>query len=209
MANAVVNPSIAWSAAVAGLFLASCLVDPDNPCGDQLVEADNGSCVCPDGQVVEEGHCVDCGTHELVEAGKCVCEVGYARGSASADCEPAPEPEDCEDGSDCAEASCESSEVCPEGMLCDVYDTGQCVAEPDGLGMSCESDDDCAGTEATYCEVFSTLTCVIQGCAENSGICPGDMACCDFAILGRSLCVGIADLTDGDCPAPGELIERE
>jgi hypothetical protein len=91
-------------------------------------------------------------------------------------------------------AACEPSDVAPP---------------PDGLGQSCESDADCAGTAATYCDVFATLTCVIQGCKEQGGVCPGDMVCCDYAILSRSLCVPASALTNEDCPAPGIRIDRE
>lgn len=86
---------------------------------------------------------------------------------------------------------------------------GEAEPAPDGLGQSCASDADCAGTAATYCDVFATLTCVIEGCKEQSGVCPGDMVCCDYAILSRSLCVPASALSNEECPAPGVRIDRE
>jgi hypothetical protein len=106
-------------------------------------------------------------------------------------------------------ATCGSSAECAEDELCDVYGTEQCEPGPDGRGQHCDTADDCAGTEATYCEAFSTHTCQVQGCKENGGVCPGDMSCCDFAVLSTSLCVGADSLEMGQCPAPGMLIERE
>jgi hypothetical protein len=97
---------------------------------------------------------------------------------------------------------------CADDELCDVHDTQQCLPKPDGLGQGCASDADCAGTMATYCEIFSSSTCQVEGCADEDGVCPGDMACCDFAILGRSLCIPADRLEMGQCPVPGELVER-
>jgi hypothetical protein len=94
-------------------------------------------------------------------------------------------------------------------MLCDVHDSGACVEPPEGLGQACQSAADCAGTGASYCELYSSLTCVIEGCKDDGGRCPGDMQCCDFAILSRSLCVGIEALNDSACPAPGVNVQRE
>jgi hypothetical protein len=78
-----------------------------------------------------------------------------------------------------------------------------------GLGRACSSASDCAATEATYCEAFRTRTCQVQGCQELLGRCPGDFACCDFAILGTSLCVASDALEAGQCPAPGQLVPRQ
>jgi hypothetical protein len=75
--------------------------------------------------------------------------------------------------------------------------------------MACAAAEDCASSEATYCELFSSRTCQIQGCAERAGVCPGDLACCAYQILGTSLCIPADRLEAGQCPAPGQLIERQ
>lgn len=192
-----------------GLLGIGCLVDSERPCGDELVENDAGACVCPNEQVPGASGCMRCGEHERVAGGQCVCDDGYSRASATARCEPVTDEPSCTGGGCAVEGECESSAECASPMLCDRYETGECVDPPEGLGQSCTSDADCAGTDATYCELYSSLTCVIQGCKEAGGRCPGDMQCCDFAILTRSLCVGIEALNDGACPAPGVNVERE
>jgi hypothetical protein len=188
-----------------GLTVLSCLVDADAPCGDVFVEADDGSCMCPEGTVPGgERGCSACGEHEIVSGVQCVCEEGFARTSSDEAClESQPEPE-CE-----GQCACETSEDCPQGQLCDIHASELCVAPPDGLGQSCSNSSDCTDTEATYCETFSSNTCQIEGCAEANGVCPGDMACCDYSVLARSLCIPAANLEAGACPAPGVLIERE
>jgi hypothetical protein len=192
-----------------GLLLSGCLVDSEERCGDLFVENAVGACVCPNGQVPTDSGCERCGENERAAGGQCVCEQGFSRTSATSSCELVTDEPACT-GSDCpAEGECASSANCAAPMLCDLYGTGQCVDPPSGLGESCASDADCAGTDATYCELYSSLTCVIQGCKEDGGRCPGDMQCCDFAILSRSLCVGIEALNDGACPAPGVNVERE
>jgi len=197
------------SVALAACLLAGgCLIDPDRPCGDRIENA-AGACVCPDQQVPSDSGCAPCGEHERAAGGQCVCEDGYSRSSAGARCEPVTDDPGCT-GSDCpAEGECESSADCPSPLLCDRYDTGACVDPPAGLGESCSSDADCAGTDATFCEVYSSLTCVVEGCKEEGGRCPGDMQCCDFAVLSRSLCVGVEALNDGACPTPGVNVERK
>lgn len=192
-----------------GLLASGCLVDSDEPCGDALVKNAAGACVCPKGQVPDGTACVPCAEHERVSGGQCVCEVGFSRASATASCARVSQEPGCS-GSDCpAEGECASSANCAAPLLCDRYGTRKCVEPPAGLGQACASDADCADTDATYCEVYFSLTCVIQGCKEDGGRCPGDMQCCDISILDRSLCVGIDALTDGACPAPGVNVERE
>ncbi|MDQ2643543.1 MAG: hypothetical protein M3020_07005 [Myxococcota bacterium] len=192
-----------------GLLASGCLVDSDDPCGDALIKTSAGACVCPKGHVPSDSGCVPCAENERAAGGQCVCEDGFSRASASASCEPVSEQPGCS-GSECpGEGACASSANCAAPRLCDRYGTRQCVEPPVGLGRACASDADCAGTDATYCEVHFSLTCVIQGCKEDGGRCPGDMQCCDFAILTRSLCVGADALTDGACPIPGVNVERE
>ena len=203
----------AITALAAGLFASACLVDTEQPCGDRLVETESGACVCPEGTVSTEGRCSACGENEHAAGGQCVCNAGFGRSQSGASCAPSASPADCDpdSGQECPNESvvCESTADCAEPRLCDVYAGGQCVPPPEGLGQSCASDSDCAGTEATYCEVFSTLTCVVERCEEANGVCPGDLVCCDYEILSRSLCVPPDALSDGNCPAPGVRIARE
>jgi hypothetical protein len=171
---------VGWLASLLAA-LTGCLVDSDEPCGDELQPAANGACVCPDGL-------------QLV-AGRCVALDGAAS-TASASCAP---------GDGC---ECESSSECPTGELCDTFGSRRCTTAPTGLGSSCTSAADCAGGEATYCDAYSTRSCVVEGCKELGGVCPGDYLCCDYTIIGRSLCVPPKSAPGGQCPAPGALVTR-
>lgn len=213
---------VTWLGFLATLGISACLVDPDAPCGEGFVERADGSCVCADEKIAQGGKCVACGKDERAESGACVCKLGFERSSSGVCRESMPDAGTsggadagvrC-DAATCASspaavANCESSAECADDELCDVHETAQCVSKPDGLGQSCSSDEDCADTEATYCEIFSSSTCQIEGCSERGGVCPGDMACCDFAVLARSLCIPASRLESGSCPAPGELVERQ
>lgn len=222
---AVLLRSRVWVSLCFGAFASACLVDTSKVCGDNFVEAKDGTCVCPEDQVVKAGKCAkadkpnkpapskddettsDQGADEDDEADdgppSTASDAAAANqdGAASNDAGPVTEPTE-------AVPKCTSSTECAEGELCDVHDRGQCQPAPEGLGSDCSSADDCAGTEATYCELFSTRTCQIEGCKELDGVCPGDMVCCEYAVLSNSLCVTADSLMDGECPAPGTRVER-
>jgi hypothetical protein len=168
---------------LAGLLatLTGCLVDADEPCGDELQPAAGGACVCPEGTRLLEGKCV-------------ASEASASTNSTS-----------CAAGERC---ECTSSSDCPTGELCDTFGSGRCMAAPAGLGNACTNSADCAGGEATYCDSYSTRTCVVQGCKELGGVCPGDFLCCEYAIISTSLCVPPATAPGGQCPAPGSLVLR-
>jgi hypothetical protein len=196
-----------WLAALGS----GCLVNTDKVCGDDFVRTRNNTCACPKGTVAREGHCVS--------------EDEPGDDDATGDPTGGTEPDSTRDGgatsvnhgsADAAttantngSAECASSSDCDGDQLCDVHDTGQCKPAPVGFDRPCSSSDDCASSEATYCDTFSTGACQIEGCKEADGRCPGDLACCDFAIIGTSLCVPQENLEDGVCPAPGALVERE
>ena len=162
--------------------LTGCLVDSRDPCGDELQPAAGGACVCPEGQ--------------RLLAGECVALEEMTASTAAASCAP---------GAGC---ECDSSGGCPEGELCDVHGSGLCTRAPVGLGSPCSSAADCAASEATYCDTFATRSCQVQGCKEQGGVCPGDLVCCDFALLTLSLCVPMSAAPGGQCPAPGALVVR-
>jgi hypothetical protein len=220
---------LAWLLGAAG-----CLVDETAPCGADLVVGPTSACICPEDQVLQSGACRGCGNHARAVAGSCVCDRGYAKepnGTACVESTPAADavaadagatdggapaadpsetlPDDrvvC-DGGPCT--SCESSADCAPGELCDLFGEQRCVPAPDGLGTPCSAAADCSQTSATYCELFSSRTCQIEGCKELSGVCPGDLVCCDYAILGTSLCIPSSEAPAGECPAPGSAVPRE
>jgi hypothetical protein len=130
------------------LVVSACLVDPDDPCGDEFVENASGACVCPEGSVPDDDHCTACGENEHAAGGACVCDEGFARETAESSCEPAAAecegadcPEPCE-GDECGSPVCETSAECASPMLCDVHGSGSCTPPPAGLGKACASDAD-------------------------------------------------------------------
>ncbi len=186
----------------------ACLYDADEPCGGGLqYDRQNERCVCPPDSVYSASGCVACKEHELPSASGCVCEQGYARSTPDAACVAVPQglgascdpaaslcaaPYDhCEAGASggyCTSA-CTSSDQCSGGYACNAQSV--CQRPPAGLGQSCESPDDCAGTEATFCDTFQTHACQVQGCRLDPNDCFAGFECCDLSAFGlpQPLCV--------------------
>jgi hypothetical protein len=164
--------------------LCGCLVDSSAPCGDWLREAESGACVCPAGFSPVGNVCV--------------------ADEPTPDENSVPDP-NCAVGSAC---ECQSSRECPRGELCDTSGSGRCAAAPAGLGDACSASADCASGEATFCDLFASRSCQVQGCLELGGVCPGDYICCNYTILSTSLCIPADSEPDGDCPAPGQQVMR-
>jgi hypothetical protein len=57
--------------------------------------------------------------------------------------------------------------------------------------MACETPDDCAGTEATFCDSFMTHSCQVQGCQVDPNDCFAGFECCDLSAFGlpEPLCI--------------------
>jgi hypothetical protein len=97
----------------------------------------------------------------------------------------------------CTSAECSEAEPCAGGYACETRSGAPfCRRPPIGLGTHCESADDCAGTEATWCDTFSSQQCVVQGCSLVDQDCFGEQVCCDLSGFGvpAPLC-----LPRGDC----------
>ncbi len=186
----------------------ACLYDADQRCGDGLeYDSKDMRCVCPSGTVYAATGCVACQEHELASPAGCVCEEGYSRPTSDAACAPAPQglgaecspsssscaaPFDhCEPSGDSGycTASCASSADCEGGYACNTESI--CQRPPAGLGQSCETPDDCAGTEATFCDTFQTHSCQVQGCQLDPNNCFAGYECCDLSAFGlpQPLCV--------------------
>lgn len=205
---------LAWLGLTAHL-MPGCLYDPDDPCSEGMeVYGDNMRCVCPEGSAYTPQGCVTCGEHEIASASGCSCEDGYSRPSADAPCVETPsglgaecDPaapmclapyEHCEPASDsgyCTTDGCTTTDDCENGYACNAGSV--CQRPPLGQGMTCESADDCAGTEATFCELGLTHQCHVQGCQLEPNDCFPGYACCDLSMFGvpELLCV-----PEGTCP---------
>lgn len=197
---------------LAGLVGSACVYDPDDRCGEHQVLIESDRCACEPGFVPGDRGCVPCAENEDELNGACVCVAGFARPAEGAACEPIPDS--------LGDACDTATDPCPEGPfeLCHATDgtagycTGECAAQEDcvggyrcqegegagycrrpplGLGEKCENDDDCAGGEATYCELLQTKTCVVPCSAGNTGACFVGEVCCDFAVF-EPICVPAA-----------------
>lgn len=197
------------SSVLIGIAPLACVYDSDEPCGprQQLISADR--CACEAGYVPGESGCVPCGADERESGGECVCVEGFARRADGAACEPIP--------AELGVACDVESAPCPAGKypLCRVTDgtAGYCTNDcddagdcdggyacqrdgadsfcrrpPVGHGLSCQSDEDCAGGEATYCETFQSHLCLVPCSAGNTEGCFGGEVCCDFTLF-EPICV--------------------
>lgn len=184
---------IASLLAASGALTAACLYDADQRCGpDQEFSEDLAYCICVEGTAWTEDGCQKCGRNEVIGAAGCECRTGYER--VDGRCEEAPEPEpppEPGDGGagDGGGASEPPPEPEPEG--------------PDGLGMSCQTDADCAGTEAEYCDLFVTFGCLVAGCSIGGDDCPTGYECQDLSGFGGPgpVCVAaVCDIDAQDCP---------
>jgi len=201
------------------LGLSSCLYDSSDRCDDgQAFDSKAGLCVCTGNTIAgttEKGNpaCVACPEHEVASNDACVCEDGYQRPTPEAACMIVPDAlglacqsdQDCtdetydtchlldDDSGYCTNTGCAAGE-CTGGYACDTVATpSYCARPPDGAGKSCADQEDCAGTEATFCETYVTHVCYVEGCALDGNDCPGK-ECCDLAIssggvVRKTICV--------------------
>lgn len=188
-------------AALAAFWVAGCVIDPDDKCGpNQVLWGDDDRCVCAEGFGYTATGCVACGENEVsvLLTGTCSCAEGYARDGATGPCEPIPmdigvacttdadcnaafphcQPHDL--GSYCTSTGCTTTGDCEAGYACDTTATpSYCKRPPVGLLQPCESDADCEGTEALYCDTFFSHACLVRDCSLQANDCFEGNLCCD------------------------------
>ena len=167
--------------AVAALVMTSCIVDDDNRCGAGQRELNDlfEGCVCKVGYVpnADGVGCHACGANQEAKGGACVCSPGYGRTSSSAPCE----------------------------LGGDDTDAGDDMAAVSGEDMPCDSSNDCAGTEATYCLTLQAPhVCLVHGCASGATRCSATRECCEIDVV-PELAAGIC-VPKGACVAPGMVV---
>lgn len=193
--------SILW---VAFAISGGCVLEDGNDrCGpNQLLWSSNERCVCAEGTAyMPEQGCVPCGEHEVAAAAGCVCETGYGRTPATGLCEPIPEGigTPCTSNAECLNPAfphcqltpsgegycttlgCVDDAGCSGGYACNITETPSfCQRPPTGNGVPCTSDADCAGYDASYCEVFVSGTCLVRDCSVTPDSCFTGFECCDL-----------------------------
>ena len=192
-------------------FAQSCLlVDPNDRCDLPFVQVEN-TCACPEGTTEVDRDCIACPPHSSTIVGLCLCDEGWVE-TEDGSCALAPEglgaPCDaatlCTDpsfdrctsaGADpgyCTTSGCATTDDCPGEYACNTDATPTfCQKPPEGLFAPCNSSEECASFEATYCEVVYAHVCLVEDCSTTAQDCgfPG-FTCCDFSGFGLpNLCV--------------------
>ncbi|MDX2052188.1 MAG: hypothetical protein SFV15_07350 [Polyangiaceae bacterium] len=180
----------------------------------------NETCICVEGAVQLPNGCVPCGENETPVGNECACVAGYERLEAGAKCTPRasqlgvacdtastpcsdPNFSECHVVSGtsgyCTSTGCSAEKPCTGDYACDTNaSVPYCRRPPVGAGKACAAPADCASTEATYCESFSTKQCFVQGCTQSPNSCFPGMECCLISLLGKTLC-----LPPGGCAKAG------
>lgn len=120
-----------------------------------------------------------------------------ASGGQGASCEPQTKP--CTDSTNsycyvtgqagyCTKQGCTSNADCSGGYACDTkVSPAVCRKPPVGMGTACTSNDQCAGTEATFCDSVVTHACAVQGCSLSPDDCYPGYVCCDLSKYGMPI----------------------
>lgn len=181
----------------------SCVYEADDACGPhQVLDTVYLRCVCAEGFAFTPEGCVACAENELPGAQGCSCVEGFARPRPESPCEPVPAGigEPCGDASPCTDPThaycaqsldgsgyctktgCSGSDDCEAGYACDSSVAPSfCRRPPVGQGQPCTSSEDCAGTEATYCDSFNSRSCLVEGCSLSANDCFAGWVCCDLS----------------------------
>lgn len=192
-----------------GVAPSACVYDAGQRCGPHQTEIDKDRCICEMGYVPGTAGCIPCGEHETASNGACVCDAGYARPADGAACAPIPAElgTACDsDSAPCAAGpyplchvtegtsgyctnACRDAQDCDGGYKChEAGSDSYCRRPPLGYGDSCQSDDDCAGGEATYCETLQSNLCLVPCAAGKTDGCFEDEVCCNFVVF-EPICV--------------------
>lgn len=202
-----------WRASVfvlLGFVASSCVLDSDDLCGpNQVIWGDDERCVCIEGTAYTPEGCVTCGANEVPSPGGCLCAMGFVRAAAGQPCQeiPAgigqsctndagclnPEYPHCElsEGPGfCTSVGCTSRADCPSGYVCNTEANPTYCRPPVGAGRPCTMPQDCAGTDAIFCDTFVSGTCLVQDCDLATNDCHQGTECCDVSAFGLpNLCV--------------------
>jgi hypothetical protein len=188
------------------LLPVACFYDADERCSPGQHLVGDTQCQCDEGTAFTPQGCVPCAENEIAGPAGCMCGPGFVRPTADSTCQLAPPAlgGECDVASTpcsdpryaycqivsgtsgyCTNSGCSSSSDCDGGYQCETATSPTfCQRPPLGVGTSCESAEDCAGTEATFCDLFMTRTCLVQGCSVADQDCFGELQCCDLSQFG-------------------------
>lgn len=187
-------------------------------CPEEAVDVEGQCMVCADDEVATTSGC-QCPEGQA-KNGEDVCVEASLGADCSSDADCVAPFDFCEpDGGYCTSTGCTTSDECEGDYACATMSgsggTGAagasgmgganggdtfCQRQPTGLGMSCETSEDCAGTEATYCDPYF-LTCLVENCNVEENNCFAGYQCCDLSAFNvpNPLCVDEELLEEGTC----------
>ncbi len=205
-------------AAAAVALLAGCLYDAAGRCGtSEHFDEASTSCVCDEGAAQVGGGCEPCPAGDVVEDSMCACPAGSLRATDGScelvptalgtECSPAAPCTDvtyghCAADPDmtdyCTISGCSTTDDCPATYTCTAWEAAPyCERPPTGLGDACDTSENCAASESTFCAP-SGFVCLVQDCSLDLEDCPsGYTDCCDLSPFGipATVCV-----PQGTCP---------
>lgn len=164
--------------------------DPCVPCGENAVTNASGACECASGYVSDGSGCepLTAGLGvECSEATSPCADVTYSVCHSTSETQGY-----------CTSVGCANGADCTSGYACDTSGaTSYCRRPPIGAGTSCSSSADCANGEATYCDSYTSQTCLVMGCTLSPDNCFPGTECCNLQAFGvpEPLCV-----PQGGCP---------
>lgn len=183
------------------------------PCGENEVVTPNAGCGCAMGfaRATPAEPCAPCGEHEVSSANGCICEPGFSRAAPGEPCAELagggagslctsdaecmnPTYPHCElriTGTGyCTNVGCTSSADCVQGFSCVTSSSPSvCRLPPEGAGRPCASPEDCAGTEALFCDIFVSNSCLVMECSLDPDSCYPGMECCDVGNGLPTICI--------------------
>ncbi len=200
----------------------SCLYHSSDRCDPgQTYNSEAGLCVCDEKQNLIAGDhgCIACGDNASAKDDGCHCDEGYTGDGFTCKLTPAAQGITCKTNADCQDKvydTCHLSgdsgyctntgctavddPACTGGYACDLSASpAYCVRPPDGAGNACKSNDDCMGTEATYCETFNAHSCFVQGCSLTDNDCFPGKDCCDLSTLSGGIVKAVICVDAGTC----------
>lgn len=171
------------------------------PCGEnEMVTPAGCACMPGFGRVSPGGACAPCGEHEVTSPNGCICEPGYSRATPGGPCEELegggagsacstdaecmnPDFSHCHVRSNgtgyCTNLGCTGDGDCVQGFSCVTTGAGPvCLLPPEGAGRPCASDADCEGSEALFCDLYVSLSCLVRDCTVEPNSCFTGMECC-------------------------------
>lgn len=182
------------------------------PCKENEVVTPAGCACLPGfGRANAAELCAPCGEHEVSSVTGCICEAGFSRAALGAPCtdlDLGGAGSACSSDAECMNVTfsrcqlrsngtgyctnqgCTTNADCAQGFSCiGSSSPSTCRLPPDGAGRPCATPQDCADSEALFCDTLVSQTCLVQDCSLESNDCFPGGECCDVGLGLPPLCI--------------------